>query len=68
MEKDWVIVFETGQEYQAEIAREILENEGINVVILNQIDSAYRTSGSIDIYVHESQKENALELLKNLKD
>lgn len=67
MEKDWIVIFETALEYQAEMAREILANEQIEAVILNQIDSAYRTSGSISVYVHKENEEKALVLLKELK-
>lgn len=68
MEKDWVVVFETTISYQAEIAKEVLENSEINSVILNQHDSSYTTFGPIEVYVHKDFKEKASELLKELKD
>jgi len=68
MEKDWVVVFNTDQSYQAEIAKEILENNGINAVILNQHDSSYTTFGPIELYVHQDFQEQAAELLKELKN
>ncbi|HBL75653.1 MAG: hypothetical protein A2W90_06205 [Bacteroidetes bacterium GWF2_42_66] len=68
MEKDWVVVFETGQGYQAEIAKEVLENEGITSVILNQRDSTYITFGPIKVYVHQDFEDRANELLKELKN
>ncbi|MGQ8337661.1 putative signal transducing protein [Sunxiuqinia sp. A32] len=67
MEKDWVVVYETSLEYQAEIAREVLENNGIKAVVLNQKDSSYMTFGPIEVYVHQSNKEKSIELLKDLK-
>ncbi|MDX9883311.1 MAG: DUF2007 domain-containing protein [Prolixibacteraceae bacterium] len=68
MEKDWVVVFETNQPYQAEIAKDVLENEGIDAVILNQRDSSYVAFGPIEVYVHQDHKEKATELLKELRN
>lgn len=68
MEKDWVVVYETDQEYQAEIAREVLENNGIKSVIMNQHDSSYKTFGPIEVYVHQDNQEKSVELLKELKN
>ncbi|MFA9388835.1 MAG: DUF2007 domain-containing protein [Prolixibacteraceae bacterium] len=67
MEKDWKQVFLTGQAYQAEMAKEILENNGINAVILNQKDSVYLTFGDLEVYVNEKDVDRAVELLKDLK-
>ena len=68
MEKDWKKVFLTGQEYQAEMAREILENNGINAVVLNQQDGAFlNITGEIEVYVHEDNEAKANEILKELK-
>lgn len=67
MEKDWVVVFETGQPYQAEIAKDVLENEGIDAVILNKRDSSYVVFGSIEVHVHQDFKEKATELLKEMR-
>lgn len=67
MEKDWVLVFETDQPYQAEIAKEVLDNEGINNVILNQKDSSYLAFGPIEVYVHKDSEAKAIEILKALK-
>jgi hypothetical protein len=68
MEKDWKQVFLTGEMYQAEIARELLENVGINSVIINQKDSVYQTFGDIELYVNEADESSALEILKQLKN
>jgi len=68
MEKDWKQVFLSGELYQAEIAREVLENNGINSVVLNQKDSVYKTFGNIEVYVHQNDETKAIELLKELKN
>jgi len=66
MEKDWVSVYHTGQSFQAEIAKEILENEEINCVILNENDSIFPSLGEIDVMVHKDFEKKATELLKDL--
>jgi hypothetical protein len=67
MEKDWKQVFLTGESYKAEIARDLLENNGINSVILNQIDSVYKIFGNIEVYVNKEDEEKAIEILNELK-
>lgn len=67
MEEDWKEVYLTNQEHQAIIAKDILENEGIVVVVLNQHDSTYNTFGEYRILVPAEFEKNALELLKELK-
>lgn len=68
MEKDWKQVFLTGQEYQAEMAKEILANIGINAVVINQQDGAFlNITGKIGVYVHEDNVAEANEILKQLK-
>jgi hypothetical protein len=67
MEKDWKKVFLTGDSVKAEMARELLEINDINSVVLNQKDTVYQVFGDIEIYVNEAEEETALEILKNLK-
>lgn len=66
MEKDWVCVFHTEYGFQAEIAREILENEEINCVVLNESDSAFPSIGGLEVWVHQDSKTKATELLNDL--
>jgi hypothetical protein len=68
MEKEWKQVFLSGQMYKAEIAKSLLENNGINSVILNQVDSVYKMFGNVELYVREENEQKALELLKELKN
>jgi transcription antitermination factor NusA-like protein len=68
MEKGWTDVYTTANDYEAEIAKNILENAGIQTVILNQHDSAFPTFGEYTVYVSEADKEKAVELLSNLKE
>ena len=67
MEKDWKEVYMTAHEYKAEMAKEILENEGIRVVVIDQQDTVYKVFGEYRVYVAEVDELRAIELLKNLK-
>ena len=67
MEKDWKQVFLSGELYQAEIARELLSNNGVNAVIMNQKDSSYTSFGDVEVYVNQKDEAKALEILKELK-
>lgn len=68
MEKDWKQVFLSGEMYRAEMAKELLENNGIKAVVLNQKDSSYTSFGNIEVYVNKKDEEKANEILKNLKN
>lgn len=67
MEKEWKQVFLTGEMYQAEMASAMLDDAGINSVVMDQHDSSYPMIGNIEVYVHESDELRALEILKELK-
>ena len=49
------------------MAKEILENAGINVVVLNQHDTAIKSFGEYGIYVTNEKVTEAVKLLKELK-
>jgi hypothetical protein len=66
MEKDWVRVFHTEHGFQAEIAKEILENEVIKCVVLNEHDSTFPSIGEWEVWVHQDFSYKATELLKEL--
>ena len=68
MEKGWKEVFMTAQEYKADMAKDILESEGIKVVVMNQHDSAYKSFGDFMVYVQEENEKRSVELLKDLKN
>ncbi|MFV0593518.1 MAG: DUF2007 domain-containing protein [Draconibacterium sp.] len=68
MEKGWTQVYMTAVEYEAEMAKDILSNAGIQSVILNQHDTAYQSFGELKLFVSERDYEKAVELLKNLKE
>lgn len=68
MEKGWKEVYMTAHEYKASMAKDLLENEGNNAVVINQHDSAYQIFGEFSVHVAEENVEKAIELLKKLKN
>ena len=66
MEKDWVRVYETQQEYLAEIARSVLFDNDIESVIINKKDSIYNILGDIEIYVNRDNLIRAKQILQKL--
>ena len=67
MEKDLAVVYSSDQEYQIQIARELLDENGIESFILNQHDSVIPSIGTIELYVNIKDRLQAEEILKKLK-
>lgn len=65
MEKDWVKIYYTNQLFRAEIIKGMLEENGINVVLINRQDSSYLVAlpGMVELFVHNSQEHEARQLL-----
>ena len=51
MEKDWIQVYSTNRMFQAEILKQVLADHEIEAVIINKMDSSYKSFGEIEIYV-----------------
>ncbi len=66
MEKDWVIAYESKQEYLADIARTILSDNDIESVIINKKDSIYNSFGDIEVYVNRDNLLRAKQILQKL--
>ena len=58
-------VYSTNNPNQAIIIKQMLEENGINVVLLNKQDSSYLMFGPIELYVHEEEIIQAKKLLEN---
>ena len=66
MEKGWTSVFCSSDEYLVSIAKDLLENSGIESVVINHKDSAYVIWGEAEIYVTDQNESQAREILKQL--
>lgn len=65
MEKDWKKVFGSDHSFEAEIVKGMLLENGIQAVLVNKQSSSIQSlPGQAELYVHESQEQQALELVK----
>lgn len=69
---DWVCVFETAVEFEAEFMRGFLADADIPATILSKKDSVYSTNvghlSLIYVYVPEANREEALALIDSLNN
>lgn len=63
MEKNWVRIFSSSNFYQSEMVKQALAGQNIETVLLNKQDSSHRTFGDIEVYVHQDDFSNAIEVL-----
>ena len=66
MEKGWISVFSSNDEYLISIAQDLLHNDDIESVVINHKDSAYVIWGEAEIFVRDENKHQAEEILKQL--
>ncbi len=61
----WSKVYESEMPYRAEIVKDILDQKGINAIILNKKDSAYYIFGLLEVHVKAESVLNALKIIKD---
>lgn len=64
---DWILVFVTPQNYLAQMARSVLEENNIRSVIIDKKDHAYQF-GDVEVYCHPADKAAAEMLLQDLNN
>ena len=67
MEKGWEKIFTTAQPYRAEVARQVLEEAGIQAVVINKKDSSYLVFGEAEVYVKQDDVIRAKQLIKTME-
>ena len=68
MEKGWTSVFSSSDEYIVSIAKDLLDNNGVESVVINRKDSAYVIWGEAEVYVTDQNETQAREILKQLNN
>jgi hypothetical protein len=66
MEKNWVKIFTSSNFYRAEIIKQMLNENGVDAVLINKQDSSYNAFGNSEVWVHEKNFSNAIELINQL--
>lgn len=67
MEDNWISIFSTPHTWQAEIAKQILSENGIEAVVINKRDSSYTVFGEVEVFIPKEDAEKSKELLKNIE-
>lgn len=63
MEKNWVKIYASTNFYQSEMVKQALVWHDIEAVLINKQDSSHRTFGDIEVYVHQNDFSNAIEII-----
>jgi len=63
MEKNWIKIFTSPDFYQSEIIKQVLCEHQINAVLLNKQASSHRNFGNVEVYIHQENFSNAIELM-----
>ncbi|UEG53990.1 DUF2007 domain-containing protein [Mucilaginibacter daejeonensis] len=63
MEKNWIKIYTSSNFYQAEIIKQVLTEHAIGAVLLNKQASSHQNFGSIEVYIHEKDLADAIELM-----
>ena len=64
-EPNWQTVFQSTDEIEIRIKKLKLEDEGIPVMIFDQLDSSYNAFGYIYLNVHTANIDKAIEILNS---
>jgi hypothetical protein len=65
MEKEWVRIFETSDAIKIEISQSLLDESGIDSVIMNKKDSIYNF-GEMELYVHRDNVIRSKQIIKEI--
>ena len=60
---NWAKLYTTGNYTEANIIKGMLEENSIEVVLMNKLDSSYQTFGDIELYVRRSFMSIAINLV-----
>ena len=61
----WKSIYNTENEYRAQIVNDILEDNGINSVIVKKKDSSYNNFGGYEINVNPNDIIKALKIISD---
>ncbi len=61
----WSKVYESKKPYRAEIVKDVLEQNGIQTIIMDRKDSAYNIFGQLEVHVGVEEVLNALKIIED---
>jgi len=68
MDTNWVPIYSTDQVYLAELAKQMLADHGIEAVVINKMDSSYKSFGDIEVCVNRDNVIKSLSLIKEFEN
>jgi hypothetical protein len=68
MENKWILIHTFEKKYLAEIAKEVMFDNGIEAMIFDKSDSSYTLFSRIELYVTEENIEKSVELIKQIEN
>ncbi|HEY0245306.1 MAG TPA: hypothetical protein VGC01_07065 [Mucilaginibacter sp.] len=63
MEKNWVKIFTSSDYYRSEIVKQVLTEHQIATVLINKQSSSHRAFGDVEVYIHQENFSNAIEIM-----
>ncbi len=61
----WSNVYASKMPYRVEIVKDILNQKGIEAIVMNKKDSAYDIFGQLEVHVKAESVLNALKIIEN---
>ena len=66
-DNNWTLIYTTNIDFQAEMVKDLIESNEIEVFIINKKDSFYKTIGEIELYVLKEHEDAAKLVIKNFE-
>ena len=63
MEKNWVKIFTSADYYQSEMIKQALAGHHIETVLFNKKASSHPVFGDIEVYIHQKDFSDAIEII-----
>jgi hypothetical protein len=67
MDQDWKVVLTVKELHLSEMAKQMLNDNNIEAIIMNKVDSAYPSIGHVEVLVKGDDQEDAELLLREFK-
>lgn len=61
---DWIKIYSAREVYKVELAKQKLEENEIDAVVINKRDSAYLSFGEAELYVQNEHEQRAKEIIE----
>ena len=62
MQEGWIKVYDSGEEYQAVLIKDLLENHGLHPVLMDRRDDEFMI-GDAQVFVSVEEEEKALQII-----